>query len=77
MADDFPALDLTPDPDAFCADDDGPPFGDHSGDTTPTLEAGNNYISSKLLFPCNGTLAKGKVTAWKRDADGNPIRWAH
>ena len=62
--DDFPALDLTPDPDADHADDDDPPLGDNSG-ATPTLEVGDNYISSKLLFPRNGTLAKGKVTARK------------
>jgi hypothetical protein len=50
-----------------CADDDDPPLGDDSGDT-PTLEAGDSYITSELLFPCNSTLAKGKVTARKRDA---------
>ena len=75
-ADDFPALDLTPDPDADRTDDDDPPLGDDSGDT-PTPEVGDNYISSELLFPRNGTLAKGKVTARKRDSEGNPIGRAH
>ena len=71
-ADNFPAIGLTPDPDADRADDDDPPLGDNSGDT-PTPEVGDNYISSKLLFPRNDTLAKGNVTAWKQDSDRNPI----
>ena len=67
-ADDFLAINLTPDPDADLADDNDPPLGDDSGDT-PTPEVRDNYISSKLLFPRNGTLSKGKVTTRKQDSD--------
>jgi hypothetical protein len=76
VADDFPALNLTLDHDADHDVDDNPPLGDNSGDT-PTPEAGDNYISSKLMFPCNGTMTKGKVTAWKQELNGDPIGWAH
>ena len=37
-----------------------------------TPKAGNNYIGVDLLFPKGGTMTRGRVTAQKRDADGNP-----
>ncbi len=55
---DFPAEDQTPDPDIDLAEDDNIPLGDDDNDAapgdTPTPEVGDNYISSKLLFPWNG-----------------------
>ncbi len=35
-------------------------------------EVGDNYIGVDLLFPKGGTMTKGRITARKRDADGNP-----
>ncbi len=38
---------------------------------------GDNYIGTDLLFPKGGTMTRGRVTARKRDADGNPMRRAN
>ena len=77
---DFPADDHTPDPDIDLADNDGIPLGDDDaapGDTAPTPEVGDNYVSSELMFPRNGEMAKGRIVSRKRDTDGNPIGRAH
>ena len=37
-------------------------------------EVGDNYIGVDLLFPKGGTMTKGRVTARKRDTNGNPKR---
>ncbi len=70
---DFPAVDLTPEYDLFgdIGDANSDPDPDHA-DLPVTPEVGNNYIGFDLLFPKGGTMTKGRITARKRDADGNP-----
>jgi hypothetical protein len=70
---DFPAVDLTPEYEFFgdVGDADSDPDHDH-GNLPVTPEVGNNYIGVDLLFPKGGTMTRGRVTARKMDADGNP-----
>jgi hypothetical protein len=70
---DFPAVDLTPKYDLFgdIGDADSDPDPDQA-DLKVTPEVGNNYIGVDLLFPKGRTMTKGRVTARKRVADGNP-----
>ena len=71
--DDFPDDNLTPEyepyGDAGGADID-PEFDEQDLEVTP--EAHDNYVGVNLLFPKGGTMSRGRVTARKRDADGNP-----
>jgi hypothetical protein len=72
---DFLAYVLTPEYELFGdegdADFDFDLDPDHT-DLEVTPEVGNNYIGVDLLFPKGGTMSRGRVTAQKRDADGNP-----
>jgi hypothetical protein len=70
---DFPAEDLTPEYELF------EDVGDANFDLDPdhadlevTPEVGNNYVGFDLLFPKGETMTRGRVTAQKRDLDGNP-----
>ncbi len=38
-----------------------------------TPEIGDNYLNAEISVPRGGTLSKGRVTAQKRDKDGNPV----
>jgi hypothetical protein len=71
---DFPAEDLTPDFDHYDNDHDLDP--DH-GDLEVTPEMGDNYLNAEISVPQGGTLMKGRVTAQKRDKDGNLIGLAN
>jgi hypothetical protein len=42
-----------------------------------TPEAYDQYLTAEVLLPNMGNVTKGKVTARKRDADGNPIGQCH
>jgi hypothetical protein len=42
-----------------------------------TPEAYDQYLTAEVLLPNMGNVTKGKVTAHKRDADGNPIGQRH
>jgi hypothetical protein len=42
-----------------------------------TPEAYDQYLTAEVLLPNMGNATKGKVTARKRDADGNPIGQRH
>ena len=70
---DFLAVDLTPEYDLFgdVGDADSDPDPDQA-DLEVTPEVGDIYIGVDLLFPKGGTMTRGRVTARKRDADGNP-----
>ena len=74
---DFPADYLTPTFDRY--DDDhqeGTP--DAPPDTeVPTPEIGDNYLNMELMLPRGGTLARGRVTARKRDHEGNTVSRAN
>jgi hypothetical protein len=67
---DFPAENLTPDPDHY---DDTDPIDPDHGDAEITPEMGDNYLSAEIMLPRGGTMVKGRVAARKRDRDGNPI----
>ncbi len=67
-------MDLTPDFDHYDNDHDLDP--DH-GDLEVTPEMGDNYLDAEISVPRGGTLSKGRVTAQKRDKDGNPIGLAN
>ncbi len=72
---DFLAEDLTPDYDFYDYDYDLDP--DHA-DLEVTPEMGDNYLNAEISVPQGGTLAKGRITSWKRkDKDGNPIGLAN
>jgi hypothetical protein len=70
---DFLAEDLTPDYNFYDDDHDLDP--DH-GDLELTPEMGDTYLNTEISVPRGGTLMKGRVTSWKRDKDGNPVRLA-
>jgi len=70
MPQDFPAEDLTPDPTYY---DDTDPADPEYGDAEVTPETGDNYLSAELMLPKGGVFVKGRVTARKRDRDGNPV----
>ena len=73
---DFPAKNLTPDPDFY--DETDPPTTDPDhGDTEITPEMGDNYLSPEIMPPRGGTMVKGRVAARKRDRDGNPVGLAN
>jgi len=60
---DFPEEDLTPEYE---------PYVDVQEDLEATPKAQDNYVGVDLLFPKGGIMARGHVTARKRDADDNP-----
>ncbi len=49
---------------------------DH-GDLEVTPEVGDNYLNAEISVPRGGTLSKGRVTARKRDNDGNSVGLAN
>jgi hypothetical protein len=69
-ADDFEADDLTPDPAYF---DDANIIDPAYGNAEITPEMGDNYLTAELMLPSGGTMVKGRVSARKRDRDGNPV----
>jgi hypothetical protein len=71
---DFPAKNLTPDPDHYYKTN---PIDPDHGDAEITPEMGDNYFSAKIMLPRGGTMVKGCVAARKRDRDGNPIGLAN
>ncbi len=70
---DFPADDLNPEYELLgdVGDADFDLDFDHA-DLEVTPEVGDNYIDVDLLFSKGGTMTRGRVTAQKWDADGNP-----
>ncbi len=70
MSQDFPAEDLTPDPTYY---DNTATSDPEYGDAEVTPKTGDNYLSAELMLPKGGVLVKGRVTARKRDRDGNSI----
>ena len=67
---DFDVEDLTPE---------FPHVGDKGtnnlDDQTPdevTPEEGDDYVNAEISLPKGGSMARGRVIRWKRDADGNP-----
>jgi hypothetical protein len=71
----FPAKNLTPDPDHY--DDTKDPINPDHGDAEITPEMGDNYLSAEIMLPRGGTMVRGRVAARKRDRDGNPIGLAN
>ena len=71
---DFPARNLTPDPDHY---DDTDPIDPDHGDAEITPEMGDNYLSAEIMLPRGGTMVRGRIAARKRDWDGIPIRLAN
>ncbi len=71
---DFEAEDLTPDPAYF---DDTHITDPDYGDAEITPEMGDNYLTAELMLPRGGTMVKGRVSARKRDRDGNPVGLAN
>ncbi len=67
---DFPAKYLTPDL-TYCDDTDA--MDPEYSDAEVTPEIGDNYLSAELMLPKGGVMVKGRVTACKRDRDGNPV----
>ena len=67
---DFPAEDLTPDPTYY---DDTDAMDPEYGDAEVMPEIRDNYLSAELMLPKGGVFVKGRVTARKRDRDGNPL----
>jgi hypothetical protein len=67
---DFPAEDLTPDPNYF---DDIDAIDPEYGDTEIMPEIGDNYLSAELMLPKGGVMVKGRMTAHKHDRDSNPV----
>jgi hypothetical protein len=68
---DFEPEDLTPELPPY--DDHGKPDGDDdepAEEVTP--ETGDNYVNAEISISKGGSLARGRVTSRKRDADGNP-----
>ncbi len=74
MPQDFPAEDLTPDPTYY---DNTATADPEYGDAEVTPETGDNYLSTELMLPKGGVLVKGRVTARKRDRDGNLVGHAN
>jgi hypothetical protein len=71
---DFPAADLTPDPEYF--DNDNVINPDY-GDAKITPEMGDNHLSTKLMLPKGGVMVKGPMTTQKHDWDSIPIGHAN
>ena len=74
MVQDFPAKNLTPDPDHF--DDTNITDPDY-GDAEITPEMGDNYLSAEIMLPRGGTIVRGCVSVHKRDRDSNLIGLAN
>jgi hypothetical protein len=74
MAQDFDAKDLTPDPPYF---DDTHVINPDYGDTEITPQMSNNYLTAEIILPRGGSPVKGRISACKRDRDGNPIGLAN
>jgi hypothetical protein len=71
---DFPYEDLTPDPEYF----EDTNIIDHDyGDAEIMPQMGDNYLSTELMLPKGGVMAKGRMTVQKCDQDGNPIGLAN
>ncbi len=66
---DIPAEDLTPDYEAY--NENILAFDPDFGNIEVMLETGDTFVGAEILLPCGGTMTKGRVTAQKRDADGN------
>ncbi len=47
------------------------------GDAEIMPEIGDNYLSTELILPKGVVMVKGRVTAYKRDRDGNPVGCAN
>ena len=73
-ANDFEAEDLTPDPAYF---DDTHIIDPDYGDAEINPEMGDNYLTAELMLPRGGTMVKNRVSARKRDRDGNPVGLAN
>jgi hypothetical protein len=73
-ADDFEAKDLTPDPAYF---DNTHIIDPDYGDTEITPEMGDNYLTAEIMLPRGGIMIKGRISACKRDWDGNPVGLAN
>ena len=71
---DFPAEDLTPDPDHF---DESELLNPDAGDAEVTPEVGDNLLNAEVMLPRAGVMKKGRVAARKRDYAGNPVGLAN
>jgi hypothetical protein len=71
---DFPSEDLTPDRTYY---DDTNAIDPDYGDTEVTPKIKDNYLSAELMLPKGSVMVKGRVTARKRDQDGNPVGHAN
>ena len=40
-------------------------------------EMSDNYLTAEIMLPRGGTMAKGRVSARKRNPDGNPVGLAN
>ena len=75
---DFPAEDITPDPDHYDGSD---LISPDAGDVEVTPEFGDNLLNAEIMLPHGGVMTKGRISARKRDnagiltglADPNPI----
>jgi hypothetical protein len=67
---DFPAEDLTPDPTYY---DDTNAMDPEYGDAEVMPKIGDNYLSAEFMLPKGSIMVKGRMTASKRDWDGNPV----
>ncbi len=65
---------MTPDPAYF---DDAHTIDPDYGNAEITPEMGDNYLTAELMLPRGGTMVKGRVSACKRDQDGNPVGLAN
>ncbi len=65
---------MTPDPAYF---DDTHMIDPDYGDAEITPEMGDNYLTAELMLPRGGTMVKGRLSAHKRDRDGNPVGLAN
>jgi hypothetical protein len=71
---DFPAENLTPDPTYY---DDTNAMDPEYDDAEVMPKIGDNYLSAELMLPKGGVMVKGRVTARKRDRDGNLVARAN
>jgi hypothetical protein len=47
------------------------------GDAEVMPKIGDNYLSAELMLPKGSVMVKGRVTACKRDREGNPFGHAN
>ncbi len=83
---DFPTEDLTPEYEHYRGHtikegqdntyEEGLP-NDNDLDPLPMPEAGDNYISAKVLLPLGSVLRRGKGISPKSNADSNTVGQAH